>query len=258
MRNPQTESAEVLCLILARGGSKGIPRKNIRLLAGKPLIAYSIECAHDSALIRRVIVSTDDEEIAEVARQYGAEVPFMRPKELAEDLTPDLPVFQHALRWLKEEEGTMPDLVVDLRPTGPLRRTGTVDRAIRLILEHPEADSLRSVRWPSQTPYKMWRVSSEGYLEPLVSLDGFEEPYNMPRQILPEIFWQNGYIDVVRPRVILEENRMSGRKILPFVVEEDYIEIDYEENFQKAEKRIEAMRQGPPLPAGSDVRRYPA
>ncbi|MBI4436398.1 MAG: acylneuraminate cytidylyltransferase family protein [Candidatus Omnitrophica bacterium] len=230
---------EILCLILARGGSKGIPRKNIRLLAGKPLIAYSIECAKQSELIRRVIVSTEDEEIARIAEQYGAEVPFRRPKELAEDLTPDLPVFEHALRWLEEKEGYRPDLVVDLRPTGPLRKASTVDQAIRLLMEHPEADSLRSVIWPSQTPYKMWRVNPEGYLEKLLTLEGLTEPYNMPRQILPEIFWQNGYIDIVRPKIILEENLMSGKKILPFIIKEDYIEIDYEESFLKAEKIVQ-------------------
>lgn len=256
MKNLKALSAEVLCLILARGGSKGIPRKNIRLLAGKPLIAYSIETARESPLIGRVVVSTDDKEIAEISRRYGAEVPFLRPKELAEDLTPDLPVFQHALRWLKEKEDYVPELVVDLRPTGPLRRVSTIERAIRLMLEHPEADSLRSVIWPSQTPFKMWRMK-EGYLKPLLLLEEFKEPYNMPRQILPEIFWQNGYIDIARPRVIMEEGLMSGRKILPLVIEEDYIEIDYEESFLKAEKRIEAMKEGRPVPV-EPARRYPA
>ena len=252
------ESGEILCLILARGGSKGIPRKNIRLLAGKPLIAYSIECALQSTLIQRVIVSTEDEEIAAISRQYGAEVPFMRPAELAQDLTPDLPVFQHALRWLKEHEGYSPELIVDLRPTGPLRRLETIDAVIHLMLRHPEADSLRSVIWPSQTPYKMWRIGRDGYLEQLLNVKGLEEPYNMPRQILPEIYWQNGYIDIVRPGVILDQNLMSGRKILPFVVEEEYIEIDYEDSFLKAEERIVSMKQGTPTPLPSGVRRHPA
>ena len=257
MKDTNTMPAEILCLILARGGSKGIPRKNIRILAGKPLIAYSIACAKESKLIRRVIVSTDDEEIAGIAKQFGAEVPFMRPKELARDLTPDLPVFQHALKWLKEKEGYVPDWVVDLRPTGPIRKVSTVDSAIRLMLSRPEADSLRSVTRPSQTPYKMWRIGPEGYLEQLLRVEGLEEPYNMPRQILPDVVWQNGYIDIVRPRIV-EEGLMSGKKILPFVVEENYIEIDYEENFQEAEKLIESLRRGDPLSVTPAERRYPA
>ena len=257
MDTTRKELSEVLCLILARGGSKGIPRKNIRILAGEPLVAYSIECARRSELIRRVIVSTDDEEIAEIARRCGAEVPFRRPKELAQDLTPDFPVFQHALRWLKENEGYTPELIVDLRPTGPIRRPSTVDAAIRLLLCHPEADSLRSVMRPSQTPYKMWRITAEGYMEQLLHVEGLEEPYNMPRQILPEIFWQNGYIDIVRPTVILERGLMSGKKMLPFVIEEPYIEIDYEEDFEKAEKLIASLRKGETTPLNT-AQRYSA
>ena len=252
------DPAEILCLILARGGSKSIPRKNIRILAGKPLIAYSIECAKQSELIRRVIVSTDDTEIAEIAKQCGAEVPFIRPKELAQDLTPDLPVLQHALQWLEQNEGYLPDLIVDLRPTGPIRRPKTIDTAIRLMLQKPEADSLKSVTRPSQTPYKMWRMSQEGYLEQLLHLEGFQEPYNMPRQILPEIFWQNGYVDILRPRVILKGGLMSGKKILPLVIEDPYVEIDYEDDFAKAEKLIESLRRGDPVSLGPKVRRDPA
>ena len=258
MKNANARPLEILCLVLARGGSKGIPRKDIRILAGKPLIAYSIACAKESQRIQRIIVSTEDEEIAGIARHFGAEVPFMRPKELAEDLTPDLPVFRHALMWLKEKEEYVPDLVVDLRPTGPIRKTSTVDSAIRMMISHPEADSLRSVTRPSQTPYKMWRIGQDGFLEQLLDVKNLREPYNMPRQILPDIYWQNGYVDIVRPRVVLEKNLMSGEKILPFVVEENYIELDYEEDFRKAEKMIESLRGGEPLPVSPAERRHPA
>ena len=258
MNRPHTASPEILCLILARGGSKGIPRKNIRNLLGKPLIAYTIACARQSDLIRRIIVSTEDQEIAEISRRYGADVPFMRPKELAEDLTPDLPVFQHALRWLREKEGYLPDLIVDLRPTGPLRRVQTVDAAIHAMLRHPEADSLRSVTRPAQTPYKMWRIGRDGYLEKLLDIEGVREPYNMPRQMLPEVFWQFGYIDIIRPRVILEEGMMSGRKILPFVVEEEYVEIDYEEDLKRAEALMASRKEGEPIAIQAGIRRDPA
>ena len=121
---------EVLAIIPARGGSKTIPKKNIRPLDGHPLIAYSIAAGHKSRQVTRVILSTDDEEIAEVARAYGGEVPFLRPADLARDETPDLPVFQHALNWLAEKEGYLPEAVVQLRPTSPIRPPECVDRGI--------------------------------------------------------------------------------------------------------------------------------
>src|SRR5512137_723249 len=127
---------EILALIPARGGSKSIPRKNIRLLAGYPLMAYSIAAAIRSKGVTRTIVSTDDEEIARVAQSYGAETPFLRPLEYALDNTTDFPVFTHALSWLKENEEYQPDVVVQLRPTSPLRPPDCVDRAIQILLDH--------------------------------------------------------------------------------------------------------------------------
>src|SRR5512140_1055395 len=131
---------EVLAIIPARGGSKGIPRKNIRDFAGYPLIAYSIAAGLQAKSVTRVIVSTDDQEIAAVARQCGAETPFLRPAEFAQDTSTDLPLFQHALAWLAEHEGYHPDVVVQLRPTSPIRPPTLVDEAVRLLLDHPEAD----------------------------------------------------------------------------------------------------------------------
>jgi CMP-N-acetylneuraminic acid synthetase len=124
---------ESLAIIPARGGSKGIPRKNIRNFAGYPLIAWSIAAAKQSELVTRVIVSTDDEEIASVAREFGAETPFVRPAKFAEDNTTDLPVFEHALQWLAENENYRPEIVVQLRPTSPIRPRGLVDDAIRIL-----------------------------------------------------------------------------------------------------------------------------
>ncbi|MCL4559711.1 MAG: acylneuraminate cytidylyltransferase family protein [Chloroflexi bacterium] len=198
MNSPGTPRPEVLALIPARGGSKGIPRKNILPILGKPLIAYSILQARQSKWITRTIVSTDDPEIAQVAREFEAETPFLRPTEFAQDLSLDLEVFKHALEWLRDHEGYICDLVVHLRPTGPVRRVELIDEAVRLMLEHPEADALRSVSIPDQTPYKMWRIEGE-YLKPLLSLPGVEEPYCMPRQTLPEVYWQNGYVDIIPP-----------------------------------------------------------
>ena len=115
-------SREIMALIPARGGSKSIPRKNLMMIAGKPLIAYSIEHALQSRYVTRTIVSTDDPEIADVARGLGAEVPFLRPSEFAQDLSPDIDVFRHALTWLRDRQGYQCELVVHLRPTGPVRR----------------------------------------------------------------------------------------------------------------------------------------
>src|SRR5512133_3705377 len=151
---------ELLAVIPARGGSKGIPRKNIRNFAGYPLIAWSIAAAKKSELVTRVIVSTDDEEIAAVAREWGAETPFLRPAEFAQDKTTDLPVFEHALKWLAENEKYCPDVVVQLRPTSPIRPKGLVDAAVRVLLEHADADSVRGVVPAGQNPHKMWRLRS--------------------------------------------------------------------------------------------------
>lgn len=235
---------EVLALIPARGGSKGIPRKNLLQLAGKPLIAYSIGQALASRWINRTIVTTDDEEIAEVARQYGAEVPFMRPTEYAQDNSLDLEVFKHALSWLYDHEGYTCELVVHLRPTGPVRRVSVIDEAVELMLAHPEADALRSVSVPMQTPYKMWHIGENGYLQPLLQMPGVPEPYCMPRQSLPEVYWQNGYVDVIRPATILKKGLMAGEVILPFITMDPILEIDYMDSLPEVEEALLKLQRG--------------
>ena len=228
---------EVLAIIPARGGSKGIPRKNIRNFAGHPLIAYSIAAALQSRRITRVIVSTDDPEIAEVARAYGAEVPFLRPAELAQDSTLDLPVFQHALAWLTANEAYAPDVVVQLRPTSPIRPVGLVDEAVHILLEHPEADSVRGVVPAGQNPHKMWRIDLQtGQMKNLLDVPGVPEPYNAPRQLLPPVYWQTGHIDAIRPVTILEKNSMSGEVILPVMIDPRYtVDIDSLADWARAE-----------------------
>jgi N-acylneuraminate cytidylyltransferase len=240
--SPAPGRPEVLALIPARGGSKSIPRKNLLMIAGKPLIAHTIEQALASRHITRTIVSTDDDEIAEVARRCGAEVPFMRPAAISRDESTDLEVFRHALATLRDG-GYACECVAHLRPTGPVRRVARIDEAIAALLRDEEADSLRSVSRPMQTPYKMWRVAG-GRLEPLLGLVGVAEPYCLPRQALPEVFWQNGYIDVIRPRAILERGLMCGDRIIPFVMHEPALEIDYPENIPLVEAALIALRQG--------------
>ena len=195
---------EVLAIVQARGGSKGLPRKNVLPLGGHPLVAYSIASGLASESITRLIVSTDDDEIAAVAKRYGAEIPFRRPADLAADDTPDYPLFVHALDWLEREENYRPDVVVQLRPTTPLRPHGLLDEAVRMLLNDPRADCVRGVTVPKQTPYKMWRDAADGYLAPLMNTD-FPEPYNMPRQKLPAAYWQTGHVDAIRTSTIRQQ-----------------------------------------------------
>ncbi len=229
--------AEVLAIIPARGGSKGLPRKNVRPLAGYPLIAYSIVAGLQAKTVTRTIVSTDDEEIAAVARDFGAEIPFMRPAEFAQDNTLDLPVFQHALGWLAQHEGYFPDVVVQLRPTSPLRPPSLVDDAVNLLLTDTEIDSVRGVVPSGQNPHKMWRVDAQsGRMRPLLTVDGVPEAYNAPRQALPLTYWQTGHIDAIRPRVIVEQNSMSGMVIQGLMIDLRYtVDIDGLLDLQKAE-----------------------
>lgn len=211
--------AEILAVIPARGGSKGIPGKNIRPFCGRPLIAYSVAAARAAETVTRVVLDTDDERIAEAGRACGAETPFLRPAELAQDETPDWPVFRHLLDRLAREEGYSPEAVVHLRPTSPIRPRGCVDEAVRRLLREPEADCVRSVAASEQNPYKMWRLAADGSLVPLLSVEGMREPYNAPRQALPAAYWQSGHVDVVRTSVILKKRSMTGDRIVPLVVD---------------------------------------
>lgn len=219
---------EILALIPARGGSKGIPGKNIRSFAGFPLIAWSIAAAKGSELVTRVIVSTDDEKIAAVAREYGAEAPFLRPDEISQDKTTDLPVFEHALKWLEDVEGYRPEIVIQLRPTSPIRPVTMVDDAIRILLDHADADCVRGVVPAAQNPFKMWRFNGEEKpLNPLLSVDGIAEPYNAPRQILPPVYWQTGHIDAIRVSTITQKKSLTGNVIYPLLINPAYtVDID--------------------------------
>jgi CMP-N-acetylneuraminic acid synthetase len=229
---------EVLALIPARGGSKSIPRKNIRSFAGHPLIAYSIAAGMAAESVTRLIVSTDDEEIAAIARAYGAETPFLRPAELSQDNTPDLPVFQQALEWLEKNEGYRPEILVQLRPTSPLRRVWHIDQAVYQLLEHPEADAIRTVCEPFQNPFKMWQIDPEGFMKPLIQTP-YQEAYNMPRQLLPEVYWQTGYVDAAWRDTILEKSSMTGERILPLVIPPcDWIDIDSADDWRRAERML--------------------
>lgn len=232
---------EVLAIIPARSGSKSVIDKNIRIIGGKPMIAHSIKHGLDSRFINRVIVSTDSEKYAEIAREYGAEIPFIRPAEFATDTALDIDVFYHALNYLKDTEEYIPDIVVQLRPTYPIRDIKDIDNMITYMIEHPKVDSMRCIAPAKEVPYKMWLIDGEinganvDSITPLMT--DIEECYNMPRQQLPKAYYQNACIDVIRTNVILNQKSMSGKNIAGYIMNENY-DIDTEEEFLEAEKHL--------------------
>lgn len=231
---------KVFAVIPARGGSKSIPRKNIRMFLGHPLIAYSIAAAKNSSLVDKIICSTDDEEISAIARSYGAETPFIRPSNIAKDTTTDLPVFEHLVSFY---EGTLKDedLLLHLRPTSPFRPTDLIDRGINKMNASPDADSVRSISPSSENPYKMWTMEGD-VIRPLIMTD-HHESYNLPRQLLPDTYWHNGLLDIVSVGCIRNKGSMSGSRIYPLLVPPDYaIDLDTEHEWRVAEKIVEATK----------------
>jgi CMP-N-acetylneuraminic acid synthetase len=223
---------EVLAVIPARSGSKSVKDKNIRLINGVPMLAYSVKHALEAETVTRTIISTDSEKYADIAKKYGCEVPFIRPAEYSTDTALDFDVFYHALTYMKEKENYVPDIVVQLRPTYPIRNVHDIDAMVQMLVDDEEADSVRCIAPAKEVAYKMWR-EQDGVLTPL--LDDIPEAYNMPRQQLPKIYYQNACIDVFRASTILEKKSMSGEKILGYKMTHNF-DIDTEEDFLKAEQ----------------------
>jgi N-acylneuraminate cytidylyltransferase len=216
---------KVLAVIPARGGSKGIKGKNLVSFKGKPLVVHSIEHALNAKSVDRVLVSTDSELIREVSLKAGAEVPFLRPAHLGEDHILDLPVFEHALNWLSNEN-YKPDLVVHLRPTTPHRLDNWIDEAVAMLASRPDADSVRSVSPPDMHPYRMFTIDGSGMLDPIMKHE-HKVPYLLRRQDLPPIFHYNCVIDVTRPNTIFGQKSMTGNRMLPYLMQaDDVIDID--------------------------------
>jgi CMP-N-acetylneuraminic acid synthetase len=218
----------VLAVVPARGGSKGIPRKNLQLLGGRPLVAHAVEVGRAAMpLVSRVVCSTDDPEIAAVAASAGAEVPFLRPAELAQDGSEDWPVFVHLLDWLAANQMWVPDLIVNLRPTSPLRTSGHVEAAIRLLLE-TGADSVKAVCLARQHPHKMWLRGANSAIEPFLKTPfRLSRGPDVPRAQLEDVYWQNGVVDVTRREVVREQGVMIGRRVAGLVtLPEESIDID--------------------------------
>ena len=248
---------KILALIPARSGSESIPHKNIRLVAGKPMLAHSIEHALASRLINRTIVSTDSRDYAEIACQYGAEAPFLRPSAISQGNSTDLEVFTHALKWLSENENYIPDICVHLRPTYPIRKVEDIDKVIQILLDSPAIDSIRSIALASDTPFKMWFREESGLLLPVVKTD-IKDAYNLPRQILPQAFLQNACIDAVRTSVITEKKSMTGQRIYGYLMEGNF-DIDDQSQLQRAEEQLTegdvGQQKGEDLTSNSDKRK---
>jgi len=224
----------IYTIIPARGGSKGIPKKNIKLLKGKPLIAYTIEYSIKSKIISKTVVSTDSLEIANIAKSFRANVPFIRPDYLAEDLTPDFPVIKHALLELENIFKEKIDLLILLRPTSPYRPDGLIEIGVNKMIQNPRASSLRSVAKTKEHPYRQWISNGD-------SIVGYEkdilEPYNIPRQQLPEIYFQTGDIEIIRRSTIIDGS-ISGKNVIPLIINhEDMVDIDTDKDWKDAEKK---------------------
>jgi CMP-N,N'-diacetyllegionaminic acid synthase len=214
---------EVYALIPARSQSKGVPDKNIRLFEGKPLIAYSIKAAINSNLIDRVIVSTDSQSYKEVAENFGAEVPFIRPYEISQDDSTDIECFRHAINWLSENEGHVPSYFVHLRPTTPLRDPDIIDAAIEALV-NSDYTSLRSVSKMAKTAYKSFEIKNNVLISTFKN-DNNIDLSNLARQHYPSTYEGNGYVDVIRSNLILKHNKLHGDKSLAFLTNATY-EID--------------------------------
>lgn len=218
-----------VAVIPARGGSKGLPRKNLRLLAGKPLIAYTIEAAKASSYVDRVIVSTEDEEIAQTARKYGAEVPFLRPKELAEDLTPTEPVLKHAVEWLEKAEGYQVDIVLFLQPTDIFRKRFMIDEAIKRLLNDDTLDSV-FVAYPTHKNF--WRRVDGKYVRLAADL-----AYG-PRQTREPLYREDTGIACATRAEVVRQGKRIGENV-DIIINNDeasFIDIHDEYDFWLAEK----------------------
>jgi CMP-N,N'-diacetyllegionaminic acid synthase len=229
---------KILAIIPARSNSKSIIHKNIRLLNNKPLLVYSIEHGQSSLFINRIILSTDNIEYGIIGKKYGAEVPFMRPVCISDDLSTDLEVFNHALTWLKKFENYTPEICVQLRPTYPYRNPKDIDSMIKLLIDNPEYDSVRSITKANENPFKMWTINSNGSISPVVKkINNINEPYNEPRQKLLPAYIQNAAIDVFWTKTVLEKKSMTGDKIYGYIMDHNY-DIDYEQDFINAERIV--------------------
>jgi N-acylneuraminate cytidylyltransferase len=226
----------IMAVIPARSGSKGVPDKNIKELSGKPLIAYSILTAQKIKLINRIIVSTDSDEYAALATDIGAEVPFIRPIELSNGDGTDYDFVKHLLDCLIENESHKPDYIIHLRPTTPLRDPDIVENAIEIFMKKPEATSLRSAHEMPETAYKQFELEDKYFKT--ICTGSFElDDANKSRQSFPKTYTPNGYVDILKTEYILENNLLHGNRVMGYITDFT-IEVDVEEDFEFLEWQI--------------------
>lgn len=232
-------SPTCIALIPARSGSRRVADKNVRLLAGHPLLAYSIAAARQSGVFADVVVSTDSEHYADLARHHGAEAPFLRPAEMAGEFSPDIEWVAYTLERLAEENRRY-DCFSILRPTSPFRLPETIRRAWEQFLQTEGADSLRAVEKCKQHPGKMWVIRS-GTLLPLLPFGPAEQPWHStPYQALPEIYVQNASLEIAWSRVVFESRTIAGVMITPFLTAGfEGLDINDEKDWWYAEYLIE-------------------
>jgi CMP-N,N'-diacetyllegionaminic acid synthase len=231
-------SPTAVALVPARSGSKRVKQKNVLPLAGHPLLAYSIAAARESGVFRAVLVSTDSEEIAAIARRYGAEVPFLRPAAMAEDHSPDIEWIEHLFQELGRRDRVY-DCFAILRPTSPFRRPETIRRAWSAFLAERGADSLRAVEKCAQHPGKMWVIRGRRLL-PLLPFGPPEEPWHStPYQALPVVYVQNASLEIAWTRVVTAGRTIAGETIVPFLTEGfEGFDINQPEDWELAERLV--------------------
>ncbi|MBN8216041.1 MAG: acylneuraminate cytidylyltransferase family protein [Spirochaetes bacterium] len=234
----------IVAIIPARGGSKGVPGKNIKPLAGHPLIAWSIAAAKLSKRVEGLVITTDSEEIAEVCRRYGEEVPFLRPAAYAGDKSTDRDFMIHALDWWQANRGPVPEYWVHLRSTTPLRDPAHLDEAIEAITAAPGATCLRSAHPAPESPFKWFRKTEDGQFTGLDPNETRPDATNLPRQAFPDVFIPDGYVDVLRASFIRSGQMIHGPKIRAWVSPVS-VEVDRPEDFERLE--FLAQRQRPVL-----------
>ena len=229
---------KILCIIPARCGSKGIKHKNIKLFRDKPLLSWSIEQAKQCDYKMRIIVSTDSSEYKKIALKHGAEVPFLRPSAISQDKSTDIEFIKHAINFFQENENYNPDLILQLRPTQPLRKVDDINKCLKIFIENfQKYDSLRSVVEFEKSPFKMYTINeNQTNLLPLFDkVANIDEPFNQCRQFLPKTYLHNGYIDIIKTS-ILKDNTISGKNIYPYIMDKnDTIDIDNLNDWKKAE-----------------------
>lgn len=226
-----SEKKRILALIPARGGSKRIPRKNVRDLWGKPLLAYSIEVARRSRRIERVICTTDDPEIAAIAAKHGADVPFIRPADIASDKSGDTEFYLHALDWLHAHESYEPDIVANLRPTNPLRRAEVVDDILDTLLRRSDVDSVRAVYRSPLSVFMMRTIDPESGLIACPVNVPREGPFGAAKHPLPSTYVLSSYMDATWVESVRRTQRALGERMLPYVLQETPIDLDTEEDW---------------------------